>query len=209
MNQNCSCRYIYREEVHKRNTVYVSAGLANATFTLQGYNFYLNGLRFKNSNVPYFKLGYEFNNEWKHPSLRGRVGIAFWSVNYQAKGPDNSYSLRQFTVEPFVSLLKTIIYPGKNSEIFIGCEGGLNISFYKENNLLFQEYGIQQLHNNFVGLQPSWFNFTLTAGVLLNDRRWEISPFYQFAEVFAWDIGYELNPRMFGISFVYHIINGR
>jgi len=75
--------------------------------------------------------------------------------------------------------------------------------------LLFQEYGIQQLHNNFVGLQPSWFNFTLTAGVLLNDRRWEISPFYQFAEVFAWDIGYELNPRMFGISFVYHIINGR
>jgi hypothetical protein len=206
MNGNNANGYIYKEEIHRRNNLFVWLGAASATLRFQGNYQYLSDLSFETTTVPYYKIGYEFNNAWKHPSITTRLAVAFWDVKYEGIGTGSEYTLRQFTVEPSVSVLKTIIYPGKSSEIFLGGEGGLNFSSYKGNNLVSHGVGYVQNDPGIIDLQPSWFNFNAMAGLFLNGRQWEIAAFYQFAEVFAWDYGYELNPRLFGLSVGFHFV---
>ena len=124
-----------------------------------------------------------------------------------SNGGKINYSLRQITIQPSLAFLWSIVYPGNSTEIYIGFGGGLNLSFYKGNNLIASYSGTSEANPNYAGLSPYWFNLDIIAGIFLDKRRWEISPFYQIAEPFAWDTSgynYSLIPRTFGIELAYH-----
>lgn len=213
MNIECPPTYVYNEEIHKDNSVFFSLGAVNTTVNFRGTNYYLGSVIFKSSYIPYFKFGYDFHNDWKSPSLTFRAAVASWEVNYQGSGGlinggKLDYALRQITIQPSLALLWSIIYPGRRSEIYIGFGGGLNLSFYRGNNLETKYSGTTEGNPDYAGLSPYWFNLDILAGIFLGKRRWEISSFYQIAQPFVWDptgYTYSLYPRTFGIAVTFHL----